>query len=63
VCLCAPYQVSPSGGEDAANEYILEDDECPLSILMHHSPSQGESSVVCVAPASVSMAAAVAQRL
>lgn len=25
-------------------EYILDDDECPLAILMNHPPSRGELS-------------------
>ena len=37
-------QVTPSNANEPAQEYILEDDECPLSILMntdHTEPGSG----------------------
>ena len=39
------FKVTPStaGNNDPASlEYILEDDECPLSILMNQPPGQGK---------------------
>ena len=30
------------GGNEPPHEYILEDDECPLSILMNHTPGSGK---------------------
>ena len=33
-----------SGGSgEPPSEYILEDDECPLSILMNHTPGTGKT--------------------
>ena len=32
-------------GEASAREYYLEDDECPLAILMNHPPSRGKSII------------------
>jgi len=31
-------------GGTNSREYILDDDECPLAILMNHPSSRGESS-------------------
>lgn len=33
---------SPPGSNEPPGEYILEDDECPLSILMNHTPGTGD---------------------
>lgn len=38
-----------SGGSgEPPSEYILEDDECPLSILMNHTPGTGNIDPYCV---------------
>lgn len=39
-CLVQVTQ-QPGGGSDAATEYVLDDDECPLSILMN-APNTSE---------------------
>ena len=36
-----PQAPTDAGPGAQPTEYILDDDECPLSILMHHPPSQG----------------------
>lgn len=35
-------QVTGTGTNEPASEYILEDEECPLSILMNHTPGTGK---------------------
>ena len=34
-------------GDASAREYYLEDDECPLAILMNHPPSRGTNMKKC----------------
>lgn len=37
---------SPPGTSEPPTEYILEDDECPLAILMNHQPGTGAARYV-----------------
>ncbi len=47
VQMTSPPNVEVNGGHHEANrEYYLEDDECPLAILMNHPPSRGKQ--VCL---------------
>jgi hypothetical protein len=42
-----PGGLEYSGGESGWKEYILEDDECPLAILLQQLPHQGIVLVDC----------------
>ena len=33
----------PASADPSAREYYLEDEECPLAILMNHPPSRGNT--------------------
>ncbi len=43
-CLVQVTGSAPGNSHDPPSEYILEDDECPLSILMNHTPGTGEQT-------------------
>lgn len=36
------------GNNEPPSEYILEDDECPLSILMNHTPGTGKRMMASI---------------
>ena len=43
---CTTQTNSGPGGDPSAREYYLEDEECPLAILMNHPPSRGNTKLV-----------------
>ena len=45
-CLVQVTNVSSNGDQaQVPREYYLEDDECPLAILMNHPPSRGKNEI------------------
>ena len=48
-----PSVIMENGGHEVVDgrEYYLEDDECPLAILMNHPPSRGTYHVAMISPA------------
>ncbi len=38
-------QQTGNNNSEPPSEYILEDDECPLSILMNHTPGSGNTQL------------------
>ena len=36
----------PADTPGGNREYYLEDEECPLNILMHHSPTRGKKNIL-----------------